>query len=432
MKLRLSWAVAALLICGLVATGLSWIGSSTVHAVPVAVTGSATVVCPSHEPALVATRVRATSGSTARVLGSASTVTVTLDGLTGGAQPYVVTGDQSLAALSVGGAAAGPLKGLWATGCDAPAVEQTLVGLTSDATHRAFLLIANPDPAQAIVDVSLFDASGRVQAAGARGLVVLGNSTRTLALEPLVQAAEPVTAVVRASTGRVRTVARVEGAGGADWVGTAAPAAPTVVIAGVPAGEGERTLIVNNPGPRRATVSVVALTAQGAFAPAGAESVDVNAESTTSVRIDSALRGDVSGLKLTSSQPVRAAVRATSTDGDVAFSPARPAFAGRSVVPLVPNSALVLTNPGESEASVTIAVDEGTATPTLVAPHTTIQVPVTTGRSAELATSSSDLRIAMIVTQVDQVKGIGVVALGPGGIAESTVSPTLDPRLAPA
>jgi P pilus assembly chaperone PapD len=226
----------------------------------------------------------------------------------------------------------------------------------------------------------------------------------------------------------------VTGAGGSDWVSASAAAATSATIAAAPGGTGARNLVVTNTSDRRTTVSVDVLSASSTFAAAGAEAVAIEAASTVTIPLDAALRGDVSGLRITATQPVVAALWSTSAEGDLAVSPARPAFQGRSVVPLIPGSVLVASNPGTAAATLTVILRNESSmveTQTLtVNPGTTLQVPLTTGTAVELNTDSADLRLSTLVTTLNGVTGIGVAAWGPGGPGEAEVSPTIDPNLA--
>lgn len=436
MTPRLWRAVVVLVVAALLAAGLTFLPSRSVPVVEVRVTGTESLVCPSQDPAVLATTVRATDAGdpTGRAIGTSASATIPAAGVTGTAQPHVVSGTQAVGALSSATAGTGDLKGLWMAACSPASIEQALVGLVADATHTVSLLITNPDPTQATVDVTFYGAKGRITTQGSRGLSVLGNSTRQLALAPLVSGDGPVTAVVSASQGRASTYARVTGAGGSDYVSASASAATTATIAGVPGGTGARNLVVTNTSDRRATVSVDVLSASSTFAAAGAESVAIEAASTVTIPVDAALRGEVSGLRITATQPVVAALWSTSAEGDLAVTPARPAFQGRSVVPLIAGSVLVASNPGTAAASLTVTLRNGTSlvdTQTLtVNPGTTLQVPLTTGTAVEVVTDSPDLRLSTLVTTLGSVTGIGVAAWGPGGPGEAQVSPTLDPNLA--
>lgn len=435
MTLRLWRAGVGVLVVLLLAAGLTFVPSRHVTATSVRVSGTQSVVCPSQDPSLVKTTIRGsdTGDVAGRTIGQTATAPLAAAGVAGTGDAYVLSGTQELGGLSSGTASTSDFKGLWLTACTAPSIEQTFVGLVSDATHSATLLITNPDPQQASVDVSFYGQSGPLATQGSRGLTVLGNSTRTLSLAPLVGDAGPVTAVVSASEGRVATYARVTGATGADWVAPSEAAATVTTIAGVPGGDGDRTLVVTNTSDRRTTVEVTVSTTSDSFVAVGAEAVPVEAGATVSIPLTDALRGEVGGLTVRATQPVAAALWATTPSGDLAVVPSRPAFQGRSVVPMLAGSVLVATNPGTEPAALAVTMrDSGVVENQTVTvdPGLSLQVPLTSGTSVELSTTSPDLRLTTLVTSLDGADGIGVAAWGPGGPGDIRVTPSVDPGLA--
>jgi P pilus assembly chaperone PapD len=132
----------------------------------------------------------------------------------------------------------------------------------------------------------------------------------------------------------------------------------------VPEDAGPRELVVTNPGPVRASIAVSVLGLQGPYAPSGAETLDVAAESTARVDLAEGLAGEAATIKLTSDQPVTGAVVSTSRR-----SGAQADLAVQSgAVPLVRTGAsalatttsgdgeLVLTNAGTMDAAVSFEV----------------------------------------------------------------------------
>ncbi|MDO5285756.1 MAG: DUF5719 family protein [Actinomycetia bacterium] len=440
MNPRLLPAFLALLLSVVLGLGLSALGSQQRPSLSgVTVTGTHSVVCPVMDPALVTTTVRAAAGggARARLIGESETRPVPASGVPATRpDPYVVVGDQTVAGIATGAAGGGPMRGLWLASCGAATVEQVFPGLVSDADHRSFLVLTNPDPNQATVDISLYGSRGRIQAQGSRGVTVLGNSSRLVALEPLVTDKDPLTAVVRTSAGRVFSYARVEGQGGADWVTSAAPAATSGIITGIPGGSGARTLVLANPGDRRTTVTVEAMTQNGSFAPAGADQVDVSAESTVTVALDKALLGETAGLRIRSTQPVTGAVWAATADGtDLAVASTRRPFAGRSVLPVVPGGVLTVSNAGGQEAPLTLTVRDSSGavieqSTQAVPAGTTQQLPLTTGDTVQVDSPSDQVGIAVVSTGAQDRPGLGIAPLGPGGLAEAEFSPQVDPALA--
>ncbi len=436
MTPRLWRAVLGLVLVALVAVGLTFVPSRTLASTPVKVTGTQSLVCPTHDPAVLETTVSAadTGDVTGRAIQTTTAAPVPAAGVKGTAQPHVISGSQAIGGFSSATAASGPLKGLWLASCSPPSVEQAFVGLVADASHTVSLFVTNPDPTQATVDITFFGPKGRIDTQGSRGLTVLGNTTRQVPLASLVSGEGTLTAVVTASQGRASTYARVTGTAGNDWVSASSPAATSATIAGIPGDTGTRSLVVTNTSDRRTTAKVEVLAGSSTFVAAGADAVAIGAGATVTIPLETALAGEVGGVRVTATQPVVAAVWSTGATGDIAVSPARPAFQGLSVVPIVPGSVLVASNPGAVAASLRVTLRNGaslvdTATVS-VNPGTTMQVPMTTGTTAQLATSSPDLRLTTVVTSLGSVTGLGVAAWGPGGAGEVEVSPALDPNLA--
>lgn len=431
-----AWRVAVgVIVVALMAVGLSFVPAQTAPLGSITVTGTQSVVCPSRDPALLPVTVRASDSGpvTGRALGTTSFAPVKGAGISATAQPYFLSGSQSLAATSQGTAQSGSGAGLWLASCSAPSSEQLFVGMVADEKSVVTLMITNPDPTEAVVDVGFYGAKGRITTQGTRGLRVLGNSTRPLGLAQLVSGEGPVTAVVQASQGRASTYALVESPAGSDWVTASSSGSTVTTIAGVPGGTGARVLAVTNLSDRRATFAVDVLSANESFAAAGADAVSIEPESTVRVPLDIALRGEVAGLRITATQPVTAALWSTSADGDLGVSPSRPAFRGSSIIPLTPGGVLVATNPGSEAASLTVTLLNGTSVvesqEVTVKPGTSTQVPMTTGTAAQLTTTSADLRLTTLVTAMDGATGLGVAAWGPGGPRAIEVKPTLDPNL---
>jgi hypothetical protein len=121
----------------------------------------------------------------------------------------------------------------------------------------------------------------------------------------------------------------------------------SLAVPGVPEDAGSRELVVTNPGDERATVTVQVLGLQGAYAPIGAETVAVPAESSAAVDLEPGLAGEPGTVKLVSDRPVTGAVISSSDR-----SGAQPDIAVQSgATPLVRTgvSALGTTRSGDSE-----------------------------------------------------------------------------------
>lgn len=237
------------------------------------------------------------------------------------ARPVEVVGEGVMAtagsAAVLSSAATGVDAGLMAAPCLAPGSTHWFSGVAARNADRTELILTNTDDAQAEVDLRFYGEQGRIVVPGGTGLVVEARSSRTVALNSLIKTKFPLSLAVQASQGRVTAVAKRTRNDdlkptGADWqLPSSAPAA-TVVIPGVPEGEGGRALVVTNPNASRANVQVQVLGPQGPFAPAGAETLELAPESSAMVDLAPGLLGDSGAVKLISDQPVTGSVISTS------------------------------------------------------------------------------------------------------------------------
>ncbi len=288
--------------------------------------------------------------------------------------PVVLTGEGSMATAGSGvvssNATTGDTTGLMAAPCLLPGTEQWFVGVGSTDDDRTELVLTNPDDAQATVDLRFYGPDGRVVVPGSPGVVVGGRSSRIVSVSALVDAPGPLSVAVRSSEGRVSVAARRLRTvdltpAGADWQVPSAAPATTVVVPGIPGGAGGRSLEVVNPGAERAFVTVDVLGLTGAFAPAGADTVEVAPDSTTSVGLEAALAGESASVRLTSSSPVSASVVSASDRADaapdLAVQSAQPALVRQGVSALATSttgtaSELVLSNAADTDAAVRFTV----------------------------------------------------------------------------
>ena len=289
------------------------------------------------------------------------------------AAPVLLQAEGTIATTAVGAVLSrsddGPEAGLEAAPCLASSTSAWLVGIASGAADRTELVLSNPDDAEATVDLTFYGRNGRVAVPGSAGSDVPAHGSRSISLSGLVDAEGPLTVAVQATSGRVAAVARrIRTSGdtpaGADWVVPAATPARQVVVPAVPGDDGDRALVVTNPGELRTTVSVSVLGLQGPFAPVGAETLELGPQSSGTVALADGLAGTGSGVALTSDQPVTAAVVSTSArsgaQADIAVQPAAPALVRTGVSAIATtrdtDAELVLSNAATTDVSVHFSV----------------------------------------------------------------------------
>jgi hypothetical protein len=333
----------------------------------------------------------------------------------------------------------GDQSGLMAAPCTTPATEHWFVGVGANLAYRTELVLTNPDAGQAEVDLRFYGRNGIVVVPGSPGLVIDGGSTRTVSLDTLVTVEGPLTVSVWASAGRVSAVALDRRSvdfepTGADWQVPAVAPARSLLIPGIPEGAGSRTLVVANPGITRAQVTVSVLGVAGAFAPAGAETVEVPAESTTEVSVGEGLAGSAAGIQLTSDQPVTGSVisETIGTDAlpDLAVQSATAPIVRTGVVPLVyldeTEAELVLSNGGGNDVPLSfevygydgVKIDDDDV---LLVPYATATRRIDVGETAYL-----------VVTAPANAPIVGGVTFraSEGGIAGVATVPVISPDVA--
>ncbi|MGI8458480.1 MAG: DUF5719 family protein [Propionibacteriaceae bacterium] len=446
---RAGWSVAgaAVVLVGAVVVGGSRLPVRQAEPVsaPVGIVGTTTAICSVGESALAATTVdavvaRRSPGRNGVLVGrgldaaASSDPSIQVDAqgfgdtLTKLTKPLLLTGDGAMATASAAAlsssADSGVDQGLTMAPCTAPATDQWFVGLGADAGSRSELVLSNPDAAQAEVDLRFYGPDGELVVPGSPGLVVPARGTQTVALGSLLTVSEPVTVEVRATDGRVAAMARDLSSAssvptGADWHPASTIPARDVVVPAVAGGAGTRRLSVVNPSDRRATVSVQVVGADGSYAPAGAQQLELAPLSTGELSLAGGLAGAAAGIRVTSDEPITAAVRSTSsTTGaapDIAIAVASAPILRLGVAPVASlpdvQTTLVLSNVGP--ATVTAKVEVVGLDGVVVSSD---DVPVADGASSvRTVRSSRPVYLTVAVPSTAQVYGgVSLATTGSG------------------
>ncbi len=199
----------------------------------------------------------------------------------------------------------GSQRGLAATRCEAPLTDGWWLGGATTVGDSTTLLLTNPDDAPAVVDVAVQTASGRVDARPGRGIAVGPHARTAVPLDRLAPDRDLLAVHVRAVQGRFAAGvrhARFDGRvpRGSDWVPPAGTPSRTVVVAGLPAGPGRRTVLVANPGTEDTVVSLQLATSDGLVTPSGLEAVPVPAGLVVAQELTEQLAGTPASVRVVS------------------------------------------------------------------------------------------------------------------------------------
>ena len=212
-------------------------------------------------------------------------------------------------------------SGSWAGGalCMGPASSQWFVGGAADITTRGRLIIVNSGLSDAVVDVESFTENGKQPL---RTLSVSSKSYSVIPIDSLAPGDKTLTVHVVPRSGRINAfMIDEQGKGlkalGGDLVNPAAVASKTLVIPAIPNQSSRNTpalphtLRVLAPGDVDASITVEVLSADGVFVPVGLNSRSISAGIVTEFRLDPKITSNVMAVRISSTEPIVAAVKST-------------------------------------------------------------------------------------------------------------------------
>lgn len=315
-----------------------------------------------------------------------------------------------LLAMRYGAAAAAP--------CATPATERWFTGVGAAAQHASILELVNPDGGPAVADVTVLGPQGPLDVAALRGVTVPGGQVARFDLSQVAPSRDELALHVLVSRGRlgVHVLDIVDelgaGARSRDWLpGQAAPAT-TSYLMGLGGKPGERTLAVANPSDSQVRVRLEVVSAESEFAPATAPDLRIDPGAVASVALGRLLAGRAArgaiGLRLEATEPVTASLR-TMAAGDLSHAVAGEAVGARAglALPAGPKR-LVL---GGASA---LGVVTWTATDERGRPVGRERVEVSPGAGHRIKLPAD---AALLVVEVDRTEVVGVVEVGPPGLA---------------
>ena len=211
--------------------------------------------------------------------------------------------------------------GSWAGGalCMGPASSQWFVGGAADVTTRGRLIIVNSGLSDAVVDVESYTENGKQPL---RTVNVSSKDFVVIPIDSLAPGDKTMTVHVAPRSGRVNAfMIDEQGKGlkalGGDLVNASATASKTVVIPAIPNQNSKNTpalphaLRVLAPGDVDSSITVEVLSGDGVFVPVGLNARSISAGIVTEFKLDPKINSKVMAIRITSTEPVVAAVKST-------------------------------------------------------------------------------------------------------------------------
>ncbi|TDC70106.1 hypothetical protein E1200_06405 [Actinomadura sp. GC306] len=332
-------------------------------------------------------------------------------------------------------------RGLAGARCATPGTDHWFLGPGPDTADELDLYLTNVDGQPAFADLTALSGEGPLESVDGRGIRVDPYTTRvvkigesTEGLGDVVRSAADLGLRVRTTTGRVAASVRVRigEKKGIEWLPRAHAAAPSLIVPGVPDGDGERRLVVAVPGESDAQIRVQVITAEGTYNPQGREIVDAPARTVTSVGLDRALLGKAAAVRLLADRPIIAGF-AAKRGADVGYGTATPPLTASGPGIVADNrfdSALLVSAPaGAATVQVRTLNAEGTSAPK------DVEIPAGSTVRAELeappGTGGKDAAYGAVIVPKPgsgPVHASRVLATGKGGGYLFTVLPIIPAR----
>lgn len=235
--------------------------------------------------------------------------------------------------------------------CPSPRASWWFVGAGAALAHQSTLVLANLDTGPATVDLRILSPSGEVDLSetGGLGISVAAGGRVSLPLADLVPENDELSLWVHATRGRVvaalsdRYAPNPTDAGGLAWTPAQTVPARVVRLAGVPLRAKSRTLLVANPSPLEAVVTIEVAGRSGRFVPADVDALSIAPGGVQAVDLSAVLRGQPYAVRLRAERPIVAAMRSVLRGGDVTYSGVALPLTGPAAFPAIGKTMVQVT-----------------------------------------------------------------------------------------
>lgn len=173
--------------------------------------------------------------------------------------------------------------------CGRPHADQWFTGLGAGPTHDSFVELVNPNPGQAVADLTVLGDSGPIDVPALRGIAIPGRGSRELDLGALMPTRSSLALHAVVERGQVAVAVRDSAAHllgdrtDEDWLPAQLRPSRRALLLGLVGGTGSRQLTVANPTDREVTATVRLVSANSVFTPDGAPTIDVGPQSVSHV-----------------------------------------------------------------------------------------------------------------------------------------------------
>lgn len=246
--------------------------------------------------------------------------------------------------------------------CVAPRSQWWFTDAGAGLDHASVLILTNPDPGAAIVDLRVLGASGEADVSvGGKAVTIESGATVRIDLTQLAPGLDDLTIGVDATRGRVAAFVsdRLSASGdrGYDWIPAQEEPAKEVDVVGITGTPRSRTLFVANPSTSQAVVTIETASANGRAVPGDIAQQAVDPGALLGIDLASVLPGEAYTLRVISSEPVIAGVRSIGDKGLLIHAAAATAIDSAAALPVIGQTIVQLTAGPEQASAVVRAFD---------------------------------------------------------------------------
>ncbi|GLZ03890.1 hypothetical protein Acsp03_13560 [Actinomadura sp. NBRC 104412] len=319
-------------------------------------------------------------------------------------------------------------RGLAGLRCARPGTDLWFLGPGPTAAESIDVHLTNVDAEPAAVDITALSGEGPLDTPDGRGIPVPPYSTKVVSLGKspeglgeIVKTASDLSLRVRATTGRIAASVRVRiGDGkGVEWLPVSPGPAASLIVPGLPGGNGRRSLLVAVPGQEDAAIRLQVITSTGTFAPQGQDTLDAPAGTVTTLDLDRALTGKPAAVRLLSDRPIVAGFSAQ-RGADIAY--------GTSTPPLTPGGfGVVSDNRFDTTIALTAPRGDATVRITPLGPQSTPKtIKVPSDRTVEVKLTAAEKGYGVVIVPQPgsgPVHAVRTLSTGKGDTALITALP---------
>jgi len=363
----------------------------------------------------------------------------------GGAVGPVVASDDPAAVTAEGDVAAGLLAARFGedtvsgTACGPTDADQWFTGLGAGPERSSVIELVNPAAGDAVADVTLLGPDGPLDVPDVAGVTVPAGERVSLDLGTITPTGDDLAARVQVVRGRVAAsvldvATPIGGTEVAEWVPRQAAPTTTSLLPGLVGGEGQRTLVVANPGDADTQVEVDVVTEAGAVRPTDVRTLQVPAGGVETVALSEQLQAQADegagGVLLRSQAPVTADLRAL-VRGDLTHAvPVASAATAATLLPEGEARVLVTADPGADGPTSATVVARGADGEEVASED----VEVVPGGLGEVTLPEGAATASVVVDGDGEVSAAALVLRGEGNVVlplRPAVTETLVPRVRP-